>query len=386
MPIMKRQKTRYPGVTFIEAKHPSSGKLERVYYIRYRRDGKLVEEKAGRQSLDNMTPAKAAQIRARRMAGDELSNQSKRMEADAARAAHENCWTINRLWNSYLEGKIIHKGRRRDVNRFNKYITPAFGEKEPHEILPLDVDRFRLRTLKKLSPQSIKNTLELLRRVCNHGVKKGLCPGLGFKIEMPTPNNIKTEDLTSSQLKALLLAIESHPNINIANAMKLALVTGMRRGELARLTWRDVNFRDGFILLRDPKNGRDQHIPMNSAARYILEQHPQNPEQQFVFGGHHEDTLSRAARQIRDNAGLPKDFRPFHGLRHSFASGLASSGQVSLHTLQRLLTHRSPGMTLRYSHLRDSALRNASEVATILFSTDSEQRDNDGTILLASGK
>jgi hypothetical protein len=42
---------------------------------------------------------------------------------------------------------------------------------------------------------------------------------------------------------------------------------------------------------------------------------------------------------------------------------LASSGQVDLYTLQKLLTHKSPDMTARYAHLRDDALRRASELA-----------------------
>ncbi len=57
------------------------------------------------------------------------------------------------------------------------------------------------------------------------------------------------------------------------------------------------------------------------------------------------------------------DFRALHGLRHVFASMLASSGQVDLYTLQKLLTHKSPTMTQRYAHLRDQALRQASDLA-----------------------
>ena len=42
---------------------------------------------------------------------------------------------------------------------------------------------------------------------------------------------------------------------------------------------------------------------------------------------------------------------------------LASSGRVDLYTLQKLLTHKSPAMTQRYAHLRDEALRQASDLA-----------------------
>src|SRR4030067_675624 len=60
--------------------------------------------------------------------------------------------------------------------------------------------------------------------------------------------------------------------------------------------------------------------------------------------------------------GTPSDFRPNHGLRHAFASALASSGETDLYTIQKLLGHRTPLMTARYSHLHDEALRRGVDV------------------------
>jgi integrase len=71
---------------------------------------------------------------------------------------------------------------------------------------------------------------------------------------------------------------------------------------------------------------------------------------------------------IKKKAGLPKDFRPLHGLRHAYASMLASSGQVDMYTLQKLLTHKSPQMTQRYAHLRDETLKKAADLAGELMS------------------
>ena len=44
-------------------------------------------------------------------------------------------------------------------------------------------------------------------------------------------------------------------------------------------------------------------------------------------------------------------------------NSIASSGQVDMYTLQKLLTHKSPAMTQRYAHLRDDALQRASNLA-----------------------
>ena len=80
-------------------------------------------------------------------------------------------------------------------------------------------------------------------------------------------------------------------------------------------------------------------------------------------GGKQRTEIRRPIDRIRKAAGLPPDFRPLHGLRHTYASMLASSGQVDLYTLQKLLTHKSAAMTQRYAHLRDEALHRASDVA-----------------------
>jgi integrase len=67
-------------------------------------------------------------------------------------------------------------------------------------------------------------------------------------------------------------------------------------------------------------------------------------------------------------AGLHEDFRPNHGLRHTFASHLASSGEVDLYTLQRLMTHKSSQVTQRYAHLRDDSLKRGANVLSRIVS------------------
>ena len=370
MPTAKRFKTPYPGVYYIEGTAVSTGKPERIYYIRYRKDGKLIEEKAGRQFQDDMKPARAAHLRTMRVRGRQLSNRERREAAQAEAEAAVSKWTIDRLWEQYKSQKPVSKGLRTDEGRYQNYINPDFGEKEPKELIQLDVDRLRIRLLKKRKPQTVKHVLALLKRVVNFGVNKGLCQGLGFKIEMPRVNNLKTEDLTTEQFSSLLMSINKDHDLQAANLMRLALFTGMRRSELFRLRWEDIDFERGFIHIRDPKGGPDQVIPMNDFARQVLENHPTG-ESAYVFpgrnGGQRTD-IKRPVNRIKSRAGLPKEFRALHGLRHVYASMLASSGKVDMYTLQKLLTHKSPQMTQRYAHLRDEALKRTAKSVGDLFS------------------
>ena len=351
---MKRHKTTYPGVFYREAERIGGNGLERVYYIVFKQGGKVFEEKVGRQYSDDMTPARAARIRAERIEGRRPSRKEIREAAKVVK------WTIDRLWQEY------NAGWRTDGGRYENHLKAAFGGKEPHNISPLDIHRLRITLSKTLKPQTVKHVLILLTRIINYGVKKGLCGGLGFKIEMPKVNNLRTEDLNPEQLVAMIEAIDTEHDYQAANFMRMALLTGMRRGELLKLQWNDIDFDRGFIHIRhNPKGGKDQTIPLNDSAREVLEHHPKS-DSSFVFpgrGGKQRTSSPERIKAIRKKAGLPPDFRPLHGLRHTYASMLASSGEVDLYVLQRLLTHKSAAMTQRYAHLRDDALRRASDLA-----------------------
>jgi len=381
MPAMKRVKTSYPGVYFVEGRDIGTGRPEKIFYITYRHDGRVIEEKAGRQYQDAMTEAKAARIRAKRIDGKELPNTERREADRAKKDAEANRWTLARLWDEYKTHRPMGHALRTDDCRFQKFVAPTFGERLPTEILTLDVDRLRVKLLKQgKSAQTVKHVLALLKRIIRFGVHKGLCDAPSprkLTIVMPKVDNEVTEDLDPDELARLIQAIEDEPNIQAANFMRLALFTGMRRGELFKLEWRDVDFERGFIHIRHPKGGKSQKIPMNDAARAVLASHPHVEETPYVFpgqGGKQRVTIQVASNRIKTRAGLPAEFRPMHGLRHLFASTLASSGQVDMLTLQKLLTHKSANMTKRYAHLRDDALRRASDVAGDMFARIGEER------------
>ena len=363
--MSKRVKTNYPGVFYRESARVGGAGIEKIYYIVFKKGGRVFEEKAGRQFMDDMTPGRAARIRGERIEGKRLSRKEIRERGKDLKEAKQNRWTVDRLWQEYLDQKPDLKGAKTDENRYQNYIKSEFGDKEPKDLIQLDIDRLRIKLLKKKKPQTVKHVMALLRRIVNFGAKKGLCQRLSFNIEMPRVNNEKIEDLNPEQLSNLLTAIEEDSNIHAANIMRMVLYTGMRRGELFRLKWEDIDFEKGFIHIRDAKGGRDSKIPLNESAREVLLSHIRTGSP-YIFpgeGGRQRTTINKAVNRIKERAGLPKDFRPLHGLRHVYASMLASSGQVDMYTLQKLLTHKDPRMTQRYAHLRDDTLKRASDLA-----------------------
>lgn len=357
----KRTTTKYPGICYyLRPSKVKPGKQERIYYIYARVNGKLVEERVGGQWQDDMTPARASLVLADRRAGRLKSNKEIKAE-EAAR------WTVDRLWAEYLKLNDHKKSIQDDGYRYNKYLAPTFGPMIPSEIDSLSVERFKKKLSKEgKSPQTIRNILELLRRLTNWGSKHATTEPLKFKISMPVANNLKTEFLTDEQIQRLLKACDESSNQLVASIVRLVLHTGMRRGEVLALQWNDVDFKAGTIHIREPKGGKDEAIPMSKGAREVLEAMPMTTSP-YVFPGREggqRKSVNNQLAQIKKAAGLPEDFRILHGLRHTYASLLASSGKVDMYMISRLLTHKDISLVKRYAHHREEALRQATDVAS----------------------
>jgi integrase len=315
-----------------------------------------VEEKAGRQYQDAMTAAKASGVRAARIEGKQASNTEKRVQE------RKTSWTVKKLSEEYFTQRVAGKSKKTDQGRYNNHLDNPFGKKEPQQIDQLSVDRVRLKLLKSKSPQTVKHILALLTRIIKFGTDRGLCQGLPFSVKMPQVDNTKTEDLSPGQLKKLIKVLETTKYTTAANIMKLALFTGMRRGEIFKLKWEDIDFDRGFIHIMAPKGGVSQKIPLNKNAREVFKSIKE--VSQYVFparGGGPRKDANKDFNHIKTEAGLPKDFRPMHGLRHVFATILASSGDIDLLTLQKLLTHKDQRMTQRYIHYHEEALKRAGD-------------------------
>lgn len=148
--------------------------------------------------------------------------------------------------------------------------------------------------------------------------------------------------------------------------VRFALLTGMRRGELFGLRPVDVCLYTRFARLEETKNGEGRNVPLNPeavgivegwlgrlrrGARWLVEDRPRTKRENVA--GWFVESRFRPALARAGVLGMT-----FHGLRHTFASRLVMKG-VPLRTVQELLGHKSPMMTLRYSHLSPGHLLEA---------------------------
>ena len=177
--------------------------------------------------------------------------------------------------------------------------------------------------------------------------------------------------MTSDELERLLAVLDSWTNRLAALVVSFALFTGMRQDEVLGLEWKNVDLENKFVTLVDPK-GTPVTLPIGGEAVKILSEalkHKPVESCPYVFPntkGGRRVSFGKIWYRIKTKANLRKEFR-FHDLRHTFASYLASSGEVDIYTLQKLLNHQDPKMTQRYAHLLDEALRRGANVADKVF-------------------
>ena len=103
--------------------------------------------------------------------------------------------------------------------------------------------------------------------------------------------------------------------------------TGLRHGELLRLTWADVDWQTGILTVSRTKGGKSCRVPMNSVVRDLLSQlklQGQSPTDNRLF-----PFQARAMRRVFEKAVKKAGLQPFrfHDLRHTFASRLAMQGE-----------------------------------------------------------
>jgi len=352
----------YPGVFYRIRKRFGKEGVEKVYFVTFKRNNKKIETKVGRQYSDKMTPAKAANIRSDLIQGKRKTRKEAREDAKKEKLLQDSIYTINRLWKTYVKQREESLNLKKDENRYIKYLKPYFAEKQVADIIPLDVDRIRLKYSKTLSAQTVKHILALLKRIINFGVKKELCSPLSFVIEMPQVNNIKDDALSPDQLSSLFKAIEKDRHPHAGSIMLIALYTGMRRGSIFNLKHDDINFERGFIRLRDPKSGKDDTIPLNDQARRVFKNHIRT-KSDYVFpgrGGKKRTNAQKSINAIKEAAGIPKHIRPLHSLRHTFATLAAEDDNIDIFTLQKLTTHRTISQLQRYVGVTDKRKKQAS--------------------------
>jgi integrase len=220
-------------------------------------------------------------------------------------------------------------------------------------VTPDRLREWRNRLQKRLAPDTVRNYMDIFSTVLTVGVEIGWLPEqLVCRVRKPptSPGRVRYPD-TDEQARLLAACQGSRRCAMLYLLVLLAISTGMRKMEMLRLTWHDVDLERGMVRLIRTKNKEHRAVPLPQITIEALRSWQEQDPSTWLFPsrtGLQPADVSRAWYLALAKAGI-EDFR-FHDLRHTAASYLAMSG-VELEDVGEILGHRDLQTTRQYRHL-----------------------------------
>ena len=257
----------------------------------------------------------------------------------------------------------VWKSGTLDVNRcyLKNQILPRFRGRQVADIDRRDVrDWFAsLRATPVAADRSMPVLSVILREAEAMGLRpEGSNPCLGIRRYR---RKGRARFLSDGEMRRLSARLSAHADSSPRQVavVRLLLLTGCRKSEILTLRWSD--YREGQLFLRDSKTG-PRMVWLSQPARDVLDGLDRSG--QWVFpaprgrGSRNKGWLEGFWDEVRAEAGL-RGVR-LHDLRHTHASVALRQGETVL-TIARLLGHRNPETTLKYTHLADKTVMDAAE-------------------------
>ncbi len=271
---------------------------------------------------------------------------------------------FEKLVNAFLEwADENHKSPERDHGACKNLLSYLDG-KNIYGLSLWEVEKYKSSRKKQgMMPETINKELGALRRMFNLALQGALSvricknPLQSIKL-MKVPKN-KPRTYQTWEFQKLYQAASN----NFKPILLCAYMTGMRRSEISRLKWKDVDFEDGTIYVAETKNDEPRIIPMSQSLLDTLLNIKDTAASEFVFttsDGKPYTSLSawkRAWNTALRKSGVEKG--RFHDLRHTFVSNLIVNEKEDFATVMALSGHKDISMLKRYSHTQEEAKSNA---------------------------
>jgi len=374
--MSRRHPTEFEGVRYREHPIRKHGAIrDRYFSIRYRVDGKRVEEGLGWASK-GMTAKNAAlqlaelQEAYRKGTGEPVTLRKRREAAriERERQEKEGVTFGDYFKDTFIPQATIAKPRetKQKESHYDLWLKDVIGALPFSEIGVLELEKIRTNLLAAgRTARTVQYVFSTIRRVWNDARTKGIvfedCPTK--KIRLETFDNKRVRYLTHDEADRFLKELRTR-NESLWKIALISLHCGLRFGEIANLRRGDIDTRRKIIGIRDSKGGFSRYGRMTEEVRKILLDMETGKREELLFTDSNKNRMKRPSKifaTVIDDLGLNEgitDTRQkltFHSLRHTYASWLVDRG-VGLYDVQKLLGHRSSALTERYSHLSDSRL------------------------------
>ena len=327
----------------------------KFFYLRYRHAGRQRSMKLGNYGELEVADASLLALKHRA----QLSNG-----IDPQETILESGMTFRRFIDDhYLPHAYASKrSANSDDSKFKTHLFEMFGARPLTSINRQEIQRYHDELISRRAPATANRHLALLKRSFNLAILWGYLdtnPATG--IRMHTENNQSQRFLSIDEAKRLWAVLSTEQNQIAANAIKLMLLTGVRREEALQARWEDIDQERLLWNLPITKSGRQRFVMLSEPALAVINALPGKASGHYLFPGAKPGKPLNNARKCFQRAlkvaGLVH--LRIHDLRHTFAS-LAINNGASLYEVQHLLGHASNKTTQRYAHLASENLRVAS--------------------------
>lgn len=282
-----------------------------------------------------------------------------------------------RLFGDFVEksykpyAKEHKRGYKVELSILNVLID-NFGKQRLIDITPEAVETFKRDRKSEITIRGdVRSKSTVNRDVAVLSAVFNLAKDYGEIKNNPVSNikyytNLNSRDRILSEEEEAILFESIKDDVKFSRQVELLLYTGMRRGELFKLEWRDIDLVEGFINIRKEttKTGKSRTIPMLSNVQKIIEE-LSNENKNFldgekIFCGHSWQSTAFSSKFSKICIDLGFKDLTVHSLRHTFSTRADKYG-VGAFAQKSLLGHAKLSMTDRYTHISRETLKSSLE-------------------------
>ena len=182
--------------------------------------------------------------------------------------------TLKDLLQRYATEMSLHlKGSEVQIYVLNFYARHPIAQIKLSDLTERHFEYLRDERLKQVKHGTVHAQFMLLKRVFKTAIYDwgyGIPKNPTEQLQLPPTHKSRKRRLVGNEKERLLSAACSQKNIYIAFIIEFAIETGMRRSEILKLRWCDIDFKNGFAFLFDTKNGEDRKVPLTKRCVRLL--------------------------------------------------------------------------------------------------------------------
>ncbi|MBF0093370.1 MAG: site-specific integrase [Alphaproteobacteria bacterium] len=373
----------------------------RAFVLNYMSAGRERRMTIGKFPTWSATAAREEARSLRRKVDGGIDPMAERETQDAAAVAERSAPTMQDLFARYEAEHLPRKSPRAaadDRSMWLKIVLPRLGAIKVADVSHSHIDALHA-AVSETRPVRANRVIEVVRKAFNMSIR------WGWRADNPASGTHRNQEekrtryLSPAEVMRLIEALATQRERASANAIKLLMLTGARRGEVLGARWDMFDLEAGVWVKPSShtKQRKEHRVPLSAPALQVLlgilaaatdeAAAAGKTISPYVFPGHDGKPITDIKRtwlsacrkaglaeQVpkRDKEGMvisSSDGKPvmvwqttarIHDLRHTYASILASAG-LSLPIIGALLGHTQAQTTARYAHLLDDPLRAATE-------------------------